>query len=87
MGKATLQQLKNNADLKSKLDNLKKLTGDKTNYIDRVKKIIERLEKDNFITLENDVSETYKVLTSLNYLKDIINIINIPEEIDNEIPE
>lgn len=82
-----VNQLKNNADLKSKLDNLKKLTGDKINYIDRVKNIIEKLVKDNFVTLENEVSETYKVLTSLNYLKDIINIINIPEEIDNEIPE
>ena len=48
---------------------------------------IEKLEKDNFITLENEVSETYKVLTSFNYLKDIITTINIPEEVENEIPE
>lgn len=80
-------QLKNNADLKSKLDNFKKINIDKKNYRDRVKKIIEKLEKDNFITLENEISETYKVLTSFNYLKDIITTINIPEEIENEIPE
>ena len=35
----------------------------------------------------NEISETYKVLTSFNYLKDLINTINIPEEIANEIPE
>lgn len=80
-------QLKNNADLKTKLDALKKIGADKKNYLDRIKKIIERLEKDNFITLENEVSETYKVLTSLNYLKDMVTTINIPENVENEIPE
>jgi len=82
-----VNQLKNNADLKTKLESLKKISGDKKNYTDRIKKLIERMEKDNFITLENEISETYKVLTSFNYLKDIITTINIPEEIENEIPE
>ncbi|MDY0141788.1 MAG: hypothetical protein RBR97_07845 [Bacteroidales bacterium] len=80
-------QLKNNADLKAKLDNIKKISADKLNYLDRIKKIIEKLEKDNFISLENEISETYKVLTSFNYLKDLVTIINIPEDIENEIPE
>ena len=80
-------QLKNNADLKTKLENLKKIGTDKKNYLDRIKKIIEKLEKDNYITLENDITETYKVLTSFNYLTDLVNTINIPEEIANEIPE
>jgi len=82
-----VNQLKNNADLQTKLDNLKKIGADKKNYSDRIKKIIEKLKNDNFITLESEISETYKVLTSFNYLKDIINTINIPEEIENEIPE
>lgn len=82
-----VNQLKNNADLKSKLDNFKKIGSDKKNYSDRIKKLIEKLEKDNFISLENEISETYKVLTSFNYLKDIISIINIPEDIANEISE
>ena len=80
-------QLKNNADLKTKLENLKKISGDKKSYIDRIKKVIEKMEKENFIALENDISETYKVLTSFNYLKDIVMTINIPEDIANEIPE
>ena len=82
-----VNQLKNNADLKIKLDSLKKISGDKKTYSDRIRKVIEKLEKDNFITLENEFSETYKVLTSFNYLKDIITAINIPEEIENEIPK
>ncbi|MBG6063591.1 hypothetical protein IWX83_003402 [Flavobacterium sp. CG_9.1] len=80
-----VNQLKNNADLKTKLESLKKISSEQKNY-DRIKKIIEKLEKDNFITLENEISETYKVLTSFNYLKEIITTINIPEEIENEIP-
>src|SRR5699024_7404727 len=75
-----VNQLKNNADLKSKLDSFKKIGTDKKNYSERVKKIIEKLEKDNFIALENEISETYKVLSSFNYLKDIVASINIPEE-------
>lgn len=82
-----VNQLKNNADLKSKLDGFKKIGSDKKNYTERVKKVIEKLEKDNFIELENEISETYKVLTSFNYLKNIISTINIPEELENEIPE
>jgi hypothetical protein len=82
-----INQLKNNADLTSKLDNLKKISGDKKSHSDRVKKIIEKFEVDNFIMLEDEISETYKVLTSFNYLKDIITAINIPEEVENEIPE
>ncbi len=78
-------QLKNNADLKSKLEGLKKIRAE--NYLERIKKVVDKLEKENFIALENEISETYKVLTSFHYLKDLINIINIPEEIDNEIPK
>ncbi|TXD53543.1 MULTISPECIES: condensin complex protein MksE [unclassified Polaribacter] len=82
-----INQLKNNADLNTKLKTLKKITSDKKTNPDRVKKVIEKLVKDNFITLENEITETYKVLTSFNYLKDIITTINIPEEVENEIPE
>ncbi len=80
-------QLKNNADLKTKLENLKRIGADKKNYLDRIKSTIGKLEKDNYIALENEISETYKVLTSFNYLKDLVNTINIPEDIANEIPE
>ncbi|HLS30924.1 MAG TPA: hypothetical protein VK021_08715 [Flavobacteriaceae bacterium] len=82
-----VNQLKNNADLKHKLENLKKIGRNKKKYDERVRKIIEKLERDNFITLEDEISESYKVLTSFNYLKELISIINIPEDIQNEIPQ
>ena len=80
-------QLNINADLKFKLENLKTIKLEKKNYLERIKKIIEKLEKDNFISLENELSGTYKVLSSFHYLKDLINTINIPENIEDEIPE
>jgi hypothetical protein len=73
-------QLKNNADLKDKLENFKKIGSDKKNYLDRIKKLIEKLEKDNYIVLESETLGTYKVLTSFNYLKDLVNTVNISEE-------
>ncbi len=82
-----VNQLKNNADLKGKLDSLKRIGVEKKNHSERVKKLIEKLEKDNFVALENEITETYKVLTSFNYLKELVTSINIPEEIENEIPE
>lgn len=81
-----VNQLKNNADLKSKLNSFKKIGNEKKKYIDRIQKLIEKLEKDNFVCLENEITETYKVLTSFHYLKNIISAINIPDEINNEIP-
>ncbi len=80
-------QLKNNADLKKKLESLKTITSDKKNNLDRVRKVVDKLEKDGYLKLENESAETYKVLTSFNYLKELINSITIPEEIANEIPE
>ncbi|SEA40481.1 condensin complex protein MksE [Psychroflexus halocasei] len=82
-----VNQLKNNADLTSKLEGLKKITGSKISHADKIKRIIEKLEKENFITLEDEISETYKVLTSFHYLKDMVTAINIPEDVENEIPE
>ncbi len=81
-------QLNTNADLKSKLNSLKRINKDKKyNYTEQIKKIIESLEREGFIALENEISEQYKVLTSFNYLEELISTINIPEDIDNEIPE
>jgi flagellar motor component MotA len=80
-------QLSTNADLKSKLNSLKKISADKKNNLERIKKIIESLERESFVALENEITDTYKVLASFKYLEEIIDTINIPEEIANEIPE
>ena len=80
-------QLSTNADLKSKLKSLKRITAEKKNYLDQIVKTIESLERESFIALENEITSTYKVLASFKYLEELIDTINIPEEIANEIPK
>ena len=75
------------ADLKNKLEGLKKYTQGKEKYADIVEKVLDQLEKDNFIELENDISQEYKTLSSFAYLEKLIMTINIPEEIQHEIPQ
>lgn len=76
--------LKNNADLKNKLEMMKRLGKSRQNYDERIRKIIDKMERDNFVALEQEISETYKVLDSFHYLKELIQIINIPETTAHE---
>lgn len=77
------------AVLKNKADSLKgtlKLD-EKTPYFEVVNKIVDALVKDGFAELENEILKSYKVLSSFKYLEELINNINIPDEVQNEIPE
>jgi len=83
-------KIKVDAVLKNKTDGLRKLLklDDKMPYNDVVTKIItENLCKDGFAEMENEILKSYKVLSSFKYLEELITNINIPEEIQNEIPE
>lgn len=81
-------QLEVNSDLKTKLNSINKDTQKKNgNYLENIKKIIKLLEKDNFVELVDEMTESYKVLSSFSYLEQLILTINIPEEVSNEIPE
>lgn len=73
--------------LKTKLNGLKRFAPKKSSYIDIIKKVVDTLEKDHFVELEDEASQTYKVLSSFTYLEQLILTINIPEEVANEIPE
>ena len=77
------------AVLKNKADSLKNVLklDDKTPYLDVVNKIIKSLCDDGFVEEENEILKSYKVLASFKYLEELVNIINIPEEIQHEIPE
>lgn len=79
-------QLNTDADLKAKLKGLKKVTK-KTNYTDAVSKLVEILIRDNFVEVQDEISGTYKVLSSFAYLEELILAIHIPEDVANEIPE
>jgi len=79
-------QLKVDAVLKSKLIVLKKYTK-VDNELESIKKLVDMLRRDGYLELEDEVSDSYKVLSSFSYLDQLILSINIPEEIQNEIPE
>ncbi|HCW06683.1 MAG TPA: hypothetical protein DGG95_04875 [Cytophagales bacterium] len=77
------------AVLKSKADGLKRIfkMDEKTPYAEVVNKIVESLCRDGFAEMENEILKSYKVLSSFKYLEELINNINIPDEVQHEIPE
>lgn len=79
-------QLKVNATLKNKLVTLKKYTKSEKE-LDKIKELVKSLEKDGFIELENEISDSYKVLASFSYLEAFVLSINLSEEVQDEIPE
>jgi hypothetical protein len=81
-----LVKLNVDAVLKSKLEGLKKWTKEEV-FQESVNRIIEMLCKEGFVEMENEIFKSYKVLSSFKYLEELINSINIPEEVRNEIPE
>lgn len=82
-----LVRLKLDAELKAKLEGLKKHTGGKEKFNEIIDKILGDLEKDKFIGLENKISNQYKVLSAFSYLEQLVMAINISENVINEIPE
>ncbi len=79
-------ELKVNANLKSKLRALKKYT-QTDNEPEGIKKLVEKLKSDGFVELENDISDSYKVLASFSYLETLILSINLSEDVKDAIPE
>jgi hypothetical protein len=77
------------AVVKSKADGVRNTLNldEKMAYREVVMKIIDQLCKDGYAEIENEILHTYKVLSSFKYLEELINNINIPEEVKNEIPE
>ncbi len=77
------------AVLKNKADGVKSILriDEKTAYPEVVNKIVKALCDDNFAEIENEILKSYKVLSSFKYLEELINNINIPEDIQHEIPQ
>jgi hypothetical protein len=77
------------AVLKNKADGIRNSLklDDKSSYQDVVSKAIESLVKDGYLEMENEILRSYKVLSSFKYLEELINNINIPDEVQHEIPE
>jgi len=81
-----LVKLNVDAMLKGKLAGLKRYTRE-DKFASAIKKLMELLCREGFAELENEVTNSYKVLASFSYLENLIMSIHIPEEIQNEIPE
>lgn len=82
-----LVKLAVDADLKNKLEGLKKYSAGKEKHAEILEKILDLLRKDNFLDLENEITNSYKALASFSYLERLILSIHIPESVQNEIPE
>jgi len=78
------QQVKVDASLKDKLEIMKRLTGE-GRYDERIQTLIDKhLCQPGFAELENELSSEYKVLSSFNYIKQLIVSIQIQDEPANE---
>ncbi|MPM67139.1 hypothetical protein SDC9_114056 [bioreactor metagenome] len=82
-----LVQLNLNAELKTKIEMLKRYAPNRTKHAEILAKIINDMKSDRFIEMENEISEQYKVLSSFKYLEDLVLTIHITDEAKNEIPE
>ena len=82
-------QIKVDAVLKSKADGLRKVfkLDEKMPYNEVITKVTDSLCKDGFAEIENEILKSYKILSSFKYLEELVTNINIPEEVQNEIPE
>ena len=68
-------------DLKNKLEGLKKYASGKEKHAEILEKVLDQLRRDNFIELENEITNSYKTLASFHYLERLILSINIPESV------
>lgn len=63
------------------------------NFLNKIREICDMLARDSFLELEDENTETYKVLDAYAYLLDVINAItifgqpNYPENTDTASPE
>lgn len=77
-----------NVMLQNKLDGIRKHFSDKDVRKDILENMIRQLTKDSFLELENEKTNTYKVMSSWHYLERMIESINIYDETeDDEKPE
>lgn len=76
---ALAEQCKVNSELKLKLESMKKITGE-DNLPGRIRRLLEILKDDNFVEIENEDLDNWRVLDAIHYIERLIEIINIPEE-------
>jgi predicted DNA-binding protein len=76
-----LQQINVNVELKEQLDQLSDRTSKKnSNYRDILDSVLRNLRDEGFIDLENERTQTYKVLDAWHYLEQMVMAVNIRED-------
>ena len=77
-----------NVMLQNKLDGIRKHFSDKDVRKEVLDNMIRQLTRDSFLELENEKTNTYKVMSSWHYLERLIESINIYDDSqDDEKPE
>ncbi len=79
-------QLRMDANLKDKLETLRRITGDGS-YSERIRSLINELVRQSYAELENEISQQYKVVAAFRYIEQLIVSISISEETQHEIPQ
>jgi len=76
-----LRQINVNVELKEQLEQLSEQTSKKTsNYRDILDSVLKTLKDEGFIDLENERTQTYKVLDAWHYLEQMVMAVNISED-------
>ena len=70
--------------LQNKLDGLRKHFSDKDVRKDVLDNLIRQLTKESFLELENEKTNTYKVMSSWHYLERLIESIQIYDDTETE---
>ncbi|MFW5721237.1 MAG: condensin complex protein MksE [bacterium] len=78
-----LQEVEVNLDLKEQLEELNNHTSQKSNnYLDILNSVLKNMKDEGFIDLENERSQTYKVLDAWHYLEQMAMAVDIAENED-----
>lgn len=72
-------QLDFNSSLKDQLAELQKTQG-KKNYAEQLEALFSELKKEGFIELENETTQTWKLLDAWDYMEQMVMAVNIFEE-------
>ena len=77
-----LQQLDVNLALKDQLTQLSKRSASDKNYQDMLMSLLKELQREGLVDVENDLSQTWKILDAWDYMEQLVLAVNILD--DNE---
>lgn len=73
-------QLDINSSLKDQLAALQRTGADRRNYAEQLDALFAELKRDGFIELENETTQTWKLLDAWDYMEQMVMAVNITDE-------